>query len=365
MQLNDVLEKALNKCLEFQAMDGSFPSGHNGPYMDSESPVRNTAHMLFLLSRFYQITKNRKYKKSADKALDYLLSEDSRPMNITFYHRDKIGKDKCNGLVGQAWCIEALVIASDALDRPESYQLAEEVYKLHLFDEDVGLWHRRDIDGRMLSFDSTFNHQLWFAASAAMLKNTPEALRNVTTFLDKIAMNVNIYPNGVIYHTSPMGRIFDYAKLGFLPFLKELKSRLGKSLPSRKSSLYSKSVGYHGFNMYAFAMLKEYLPDNIIWQSDLIRRLLEPCETKSFQQDLKESEFGYFYNVSGIELAYAFEKLTNDTDKACNWLKRQFDFTLLSVDEPLIRNVKDVNTARARIYAAVRIKNNYDFLLDD
>jgi len=359
MKLNELLMNSANKYVEFQKEDGSFLSGHNGPYRDSETPVRNTAHMLFLFSNLYNVSKSQVYKNVANKALDYLMSEAARPTKHTFYHREKKGKDKCNGLVGQAWCIEALVAASEALGRSDSYKLAEEVYLLHRFDSEIGIWNRMDVDGSQLGFDATFNHQLWFSASASMLKKTPEAQSDVGIFLDKVAVNVSTYPNNVIYHSSPMGRVISYSKFGLKPLLSEVKSRIGKSLPSRKAGMYSKSVGYHGFNMYAFAMLKEQLPEHGIWNLDLMGRLLEPCKSDEFRHDLRHSVFGYFYNVSGIELAYAYEVLLGDKHESTQWLQLQLDNTWLNAVDPLSANVIDINTARSRLYAAVRLRNDY------
>ncbi|MCH7409686.1 hypothetical protein MM239_09795 [Belliella sp. DSM 111904] len=359
IRLNDLLLKASTRILKMQNIDGSFPSGHNGPYNDPETPVRNTAHVLFFLSDLYSKTNDDTFKKSALKCMEYLKSDKSRPFFKTFYHRDKIGKDSCNGLVGQAWCIEALVKASICFDDEESYSLAQEVFFLHKFDDRIGLWNRTEINGDILGFDGTFNHQLWFAASAGMLSRTPAALEAVDIFLDKIVSKVKLYGDNIIYHESSMGDLYKYLNLGLRSFLGQVKSRAKNAVPSYKSGLYSKSVGYHAFNVYALAMLKVSRPKHELWESNLIQKILTVTESDNFRSTLKNSKYGYFYNTSGIELAFGFESLLENTTVANNWLNLQFENTFLNIEEPLSNNSPDRNTSIARIYAASRLKENY------
>jgi hypothetical protein len=285
------------------------------------------------------------------------MSRELRPGNATFHCRDKEGKDHCNGLVGQAWVMEALIKASIVFDRLDCYQLAERVFLLHRFNYKIGIWHRVEIDGTELSFDSTFNHQLWFAAVASQLYKTPVAQEQALLFLRKVARNVSVYPNGVIFHGSPMGSIIDYMSLGIPIFAKEVKFRL--LLKRYLKALYSKSIGYHGFNLYAFAMLKENFPSEEIWNSLLIKKILAIVESPNFQKELASSEFGYFYNVSGLEIAYALEILVNNQELSESWLNRQFEYTFLSHDFPLGRDVVDINTSIARLYQATRLKSDY------
>ena len=44
MNLYDLLVDTADRAIEIQRSDGSMPPGHNGPYYDPETPVRNTAH---------------------------------------------------------------------------------------------------------------------------------------------------------------------------------------------------------------------------------------------------------------------------------------------------------------------------------
>lgn len=334
-------------------------SGVNGPYNDPETPVRNVSHHLNLLSYFYQRYRNEDVKKIAYQAIDFLLGSESRPYDKSFHHRNKKGKDYCNGLVGQAWAIESLVIASEVFERKDCYDLAEKVYKLHPFEDTVGVWRRIEIDGTILSPDPVFNHQLWFAAAASMLSNTPQAQSDVETFLTKTVKNIKTYKNGVIYHSSPVGFFFSNAKLGIFIFLRELWKRLKKNLVPYKERLYLKSVGYHGFNLYALSILKQKFPESSVWQQDFMSTIFSVCESSDFKKDLLSSPYGYYYNLSGLEIAYAYEIFFEDRIKANEWIQRQFYFTWENSSNPLGNGAFDQNTAKARLYEATRLNHDY------
>ncbi|MGB3466039.1 MAG: hypothetical protein WBA74_12245, partial [Cyclobacteriaceae bacterium] len=142
-------------------------TGHNGPYIDPETKARNLGHWLILFARAYEWTGNEKYKAAMIDYADQLISPELRPHDASFHHRNKEGKDHCNGLVGQAWSIEALVKASAISGDAKYKKLALSVFRKHTFNEFFGLWHILEIDGSKIELDPTFNHQLWFASAVS------------------------------------------------------------------------------------------------------------------------------------------------------------------------------------------------------
>ena len=360
MMLSTMILKTGELGLTLQNSDGSMPKGHNGPYNDLETPVRNTAHWLFLFAFLFQKTKDARWKDAGENAINYLSSSDARPSGKTFYCRDTAGKDKCNGLIGQAWVIEALAKAAVAFNQKKYYQFAEEIFLLHPWDSQVGLWQRMEIDGRILFFDDTFNHQLWFAAAGASLRRSPEIQYQVKKFIQKVASSIQLYPNGVIFHSSHMSRLFNYSHRGLRFFSMEAFSRLKKQ--KMWGELYSKSVGYHAFNLYAFAVLKQYFPNEKIWQSKDFEHIITAHRNKQFQMDLETSgsAFGYYYNISGIEIAYAIEIFYKNNPEAKLWLERQLNMTYVDQSHILTGHATDENTALARMYEAVRLTNDYE-----
>ncbi len=359
--LFELIQKSAGSALALQKPDGAMPAGFNGPYHDPETPARNTSHWLFLFASLYMKTGSAKWKTAGEKAIEYLLTSEARPYGKTFHCRDKVGKDKCNGLIGQAWVIEALIRAAEAFNRQDGYDLAEDVFLLHPWNKNIGIWKKVEIDGSELSYDGTLNHQLWFAAVGAMLTKTSEAKIRAKNFLEKVTARVQTYPNGVIFHLSTMGSLADYLKTGFRSFLRESKIRLKNQ--ARKTRLYSKSAGYHGFNLYAFSMLKEAFPDANIWKTDKFKMLITAHRNEKFIHDVKNSEFGYLYNLSGIEIAYALETFFQDKQKAAIWVNKQFEETWLDETHPLSKGVQDADTAMARIYQAARLSEEYEVTL--
>jgi hypothetical protein len=361
-KLDELLEASAKDGLRKQRADGSMPSGCNGPYRDPETPTRNTAHWLFLFASRFAVTGDIIWKHAGSKAIEYLVSSMARPGGKTFHCRDKEGKDSCNGLVGQAWVIESLLMAAEAFGCQDCYKLAEEVFLLHPWDGNVGIWQRVEVDGTVLSYDRTFNHQLWFAAAGGLLTKTPLAQKRAVIFLEKVAAVVQLYPDGVIFHASALGELKDYLKDGPKPFLRELKSRIKNT--TRWSTLYSKSVGYHGFNLYALAMLKKTFPEASFWGTEKFRDLLAAHGREEFIRAVKCSEFGYRYNISGIEIAYAVETFYQDSLEASTWLNRQLDETYLCETQCLSLGAADPNTAMARIYQAARLTEDYEVMVE-
>ncbi|MGM0704226.1 MAG: hypothetical protein ACQEUG_17735 [Pseudomonadota bacterium] len=357
--LSEILESACEHALKNQKEDGSFPGGHNGPYKDIETPARNTAHYLFLIAAVGGIdgSSGPSRYEAAKKAVSYLFSTEIRPNSKTIHIRTKQGKDHCNGVVGQAWIIEALVAAANAFSEPDWYTAAEKLFLLHPWDKDACLWYRVEPDGAVLSPDSTFNHQLWFAAAASMLHETPLAQDRAYAFLTCVAARVQTYSNGIIKHNSPMRSVGQGLKKGWERGIVNVKNYFKNS--QYRDSVYQKSVGYHGFNIYAYAMLKRAFPDHPFWLSRHCNHLLEPVINDGFEADLDESIFSWNYNVTGIEFSLAVETFLNDKELGERWLNKQFKRTWLSNKEPMAKSATDRNTANARLYEATRLKSNY------
>ena len=134
-----------------QNANGSFSPGVNGPYNDKETPVRNTAHWLFLLLKSYEITGDIKFKNSSVKALEYLMTAECRPGGYAMFCRDVKNKDQCNGLTGQAWAIESILKGGLILDRQDAVTFAIDIFNSHYFDESRSIWHRLSLDGQIMT----------------------------------------------------------------------------------------------------------------------------------------------------------------------------------------------------------------------
>jgi len=352
MKLYDVLILSASSALTLQREDGSMPPGWNGPYHQQETPVRNTAHWLITFLKAYEITRDKKYKDAAKKCVEYLLSDKARPMNATFWHRKTEKKDKCNGLIGQAWTIEALSIASKKLHIKKCKELAKEVFLLHPFDEKYGLWRRVDIDRKILDFDYVFNHQLWFAACGSLIEDN-QITEIILMFIDTLDKKMKVDKKGLVQHfITTNGNI----ELTFY-------STMIKLYMIKKGKIHNKLLmgGYQSFNLYAFSLLKQLFSSHPLWENLKFLLSLNNISSPYYKNLLKNNRYGFPYNPVGLENAFIIHTFSEQFKESSfletywlSWqLKNHFNFKTNMMEE----NTEDPITLSARIYEAVRLPN--------
>jgi hypothetical protein len=374
-KLWDIITRSAEAALLAQRSDGSMPPGHNGPYRDPETPVRNTAHWLITFLHCYEYTQKAKFKSAAQRCADYLLTAEARPMAQSFLCRTNRKKDFSNGLIGQAWVIEALSVASEKLQLPQYKKLAESVFNLHPFEERTGLWKVVNVDGSFRDFDMTFNHQLWFAAAAALLiEDSQDAVaKKISCFLDKLPGMFKISTSGLISHPLVL-------KAKSLKNYKRKVFSLCRRLRYISKTPEYKEAGYHPFNLYAMAILKEHFRSHSFWQTKKLRKTLEYINRDEFMELLQNSShsrdfyrldifpdapscnrYGYPYNPVGFEVAFALKvfspALIDINSKMSFWASSQFNNNFDFDANMLCRNTEDPVTLAARIYEATRLPN--------
>tara|TARA_Y100000031_G_scaffold41901_1_gene48230 strand:+ start:71 stop:1204 length:1134 start_codon:yes stop_codon:yes gene_type:complete len=347
--------------------------GHNGPYNDPETLVRNYGHWLITFSKCFEMTGEQIYLNKIKEFAEYLISDNARPFGYSFHHRSKESKDKCNGLIGQAWTFEALARASSVLDNEDYAQAAEDVFFQHKYNVKIGLWNRLEIDGRILSIDDTFNHQLWFAACASLL-NTPrreEIRERILRFMDCLPQNLSVLENGLIYHPierqlnrtgldrSIKFRLKKFVKT-FLSFLRAIDKKTNNFDQIYREKMINKSIGYHQFNMYAFAMLKESLPGHLFWQSFEFERSRKFLLSDEFKNCLSDNIYGYPYNPPGFEVPFALSAFSDLTENelvgtSSWWVNEQIGRCYNPETQMMDRNTQDPLTQTARIYELTRL----------
>ncbi len=356
MKLHELIIKSAENAVKSQSKDGSMPAGHNGPYIDPETPVRNTSHWLITFCKCYELTKDKVYEEAAEKAINYLLSRDARPMGASFWHRKNPRKDFANGLMGQAWTIEALIKGYETFGNKKLLDLAEEVFLLHPYDEGANGWFIMNVDGSRYRLDGTYNHQLWFAAAGVLIsKHAPSNISQlVNKFIHSKSFPASIYSDGCVRHLT-------------LNFLANTKERKLKNLYFQKikgpgnAYMRMKSVGYHGFNLYAFALINSVMNDLKYWGSSDFKKISSVPLADSFKEEMLNSSYGYPYNPPGIEISFGLQTFFDDRREHINyWLNTQFSKTLNKDNYQMeLGKTKDPVTAAARIYEATRLEN-YD-----
>ena len=324
-----------------------MPSGHNGSYHDKETPVRNTAHWVISFAKAYNLTKKKCFYNAVVLALNYLKDKSLRPSEKTYICRNKELKDKCNGLIGQAWVIEGLIEGYKLTNDIEVYKLACEIFLLHPFCDKKNLWHRVEPNGQILSIDATFNHQLWFAMSGLKIvksQNNKLIKKRCFDFFNSIDKNLKIYNNGRIGQSIQLGFKEDIIKYNLKKIIKRDQLKYMKL----------KEIGYHSFNTYAFSIIYELYPNIDFFKSSSYTKILNYLSSNEYIENIYISEYGFKYNPPGFEvlktylinksylsnISYFVEELLDHHLKN-NYNDRNFSFN---------NNVHDKNTSSARIY---------------
>ncbi len=192
LNLENYLLKSARIGLHLQSLKKTMPAGQNGPWDNIQTPVRNTGHWAIIFLKAYQLTNNNNFKNAAIKCYEFLLSKEARPLGYAYYCIDQDGSMAGNGLIGQAWVLESLLVGYDVLDDNKLLEEANDLFKKHMFCKDTGLYHVLSVKGKIEKIHSTFNQQLFFAAMGAKLNRLLNQNNNSKIFLDKFWDIINI-----------------------------------------------------------------------------------------------------------------------------------------------------------------------------
>jgi len=348
--LHDLLARSAAAGLRLQRPDGSLPEGGNGPYADLETPVRNTAHWLVLFATAQWRSGEPRLREAALRAAAFLASAEARPAGAAFLCRRRVGKDACNGLVGQAWAIEALAEAATCLDAEPLAKLAETVFLLHPFDARAGLWRRVEVDGAVLGPDFTLNHQLWFAAAGSILAPlaAAEVGLRVRAFLDALPRCLALHRDGAVRHP-----VASAAALRIAP---RIALRLARERVRRRAPLREKAVGYHAFNLHALAILRTRMPDHAFWAHPRFERAWRYAGSEAFRAAVASNRYAWPYNPTGLEMAWALEAFApGSRAEQERWVAEQLRRHFDARTNLLSRATPDPATLAARLYEAARL----------
>jgi hypothetical protein len=348
MTLGELIVDASDAALSLQQTDGSFPAGWNGPYRDPETPVRNTAHWIVTLTRAHALTGRALFLKRIERAARYLSGSEARPGGASFFCRTNPAKDACNGVIGQAWAIEALAAAASVLQSDELQALGARVFLQHRFDAERGLWHRFHVDGQEGAIDRTFNHQLWFAAAGAMLSSEshPEIGARIRRFLDRThEVHLQVATSGRIRH-----------RLGA-----ESMAAAPVSAARYRPASIEQEIGYHAYNLHALALLKQRVPDVPLWTNSRLRAALAFVKRSRFVRSLEGNRYGYPYNPVGFEVGLALETFPVASARHPRpvswWIAQQLERSYDWEARALSRGTDDPLTGAARLYEAASLRD--------
>lgn len=326
-------------------------AGVNGPYADVQTIYRTVCHAIVYLVHI---------RKDDPILLEYIsiLEDGLAQFSHTLPFRETMHKSKCNGLIGPAWTMEAIVAASHI--KPGLMSQAVRIFLLHPQDEKTGLWDVVDTDGSNLGADTTFNHQLWFAAIGSKIDD-PTVQQQVQKFLDSTSINLHIHGSGRIQH-----KVKSYyrakggsAKTSIRAILRTLRARTLKAVKK-------KEVGYQTFNLYAFAMLRRRYPNHPLWNTESFKKSVRYIESKEFRNNIRNNRYSFGYNAPGFELPFIYEVFADILDlskdklieKIQDILRLQWKHTYTPQVSAFDRNTRDVSTLTGRLYELTRVSES-------
>ncbi len=371
----DLIIEIANSKIDYIKEKGHAKSGCNGPYENEDSPVRNSSHWLITYSILWEITKEKKYLDLVEILANYLTNSKNYAANGVVVARYDRRFDRTNGLIGQAWLIEALVRASIVLDDCKYVDKAKEIFLLQPFNDSKFMWDVLDYDNT-ICLDQIYNHQLWFAASGGMIVNYKYDEKidcMIRQFLKKSEESIfSVYEDGLIVHRSQYELLPEEEKKEYILNRKRKMNSLIQSpfkLVRRKiKQKFSKfpfnvglEQGYHLFDLYGFALLyKNYNKEaifsstkflsavNYVREKDNILSLMKPCAEHKF------NKFAFAYNSPAFEYAYVCNTFGLHPELEDELIDFQIKNLYDKQKKSFCINCNDSETLDARIYELVR-----------
>lgn len=338
-------------------------AGNNGPYNEDDLPPRNTAHWLVTLEILYQHYKNPKYLDVAKKFAEYLLNENrygrSNLVKIRNMKNPTPHEDHTNGIIGTAWIIEGLISAARLFSDNRYYDRAIELFRAEIFDENLRMWKIVDINDRCIAIDYVYNHQLWFAASGAMIldyKYDKEIDQQIHSFLSYWKYHLIFQPSGLLYHQinyifTPVGMIKKK--------IKAICCDLGITKSLKQQCTLEK--GYQLFDLYGFALLYKRYKECEVYSSRQFKKALNYATNsinlkQLYVSDSNFNKYAFPYNSPAFEYPFVSKIFNGNIDK-------QLMVDLMNIQKKLCysnetkkfdRNTSDSATLTARIYELAR-----------
>ena len=367
-QLN-YLEYVANKNYELFIQQGYATPGNNGPHGHLDTPVRNTAHFLIIYTFLYKKHHNQKYKIICKKFSDYLIKEQEKTKSGAIKCMESDRFDHINGLIGQAWVIESLLYYYDFFREERSLECAQKIFFSQKYDYSTHRWNRIEIDGKNLGTDTTYNHNIWFAACSSKILDYKDDKKIIKVLNDYMThsfkKDFRVYKNGLLYH-----KINEYNKNEIKNKIKNIVKDLLfflRIIDMKKFDSKYMEKGYQVFDMYGFCILKERYPENPLFYSKDFQKAkkcalninyLNKCY--NVEKAIKNNSgrfnvFSYAYNSPAFEFPYVSVILDNDN-------KPLFE-KLYDIQIKLMYNYNDLNftnynpdiyTFEARSYEIIR-----------
>lgn len=381
MECLEFIKTVADDNLDYILANGHARPGCNGPYHNRDTPVRNSAHWLITYKYLYETTRDQTYYEAVRRLADYLLDEEHYGTGGSVRCRTDVRFDHTNGLIGQAWVMEGLISAACFFNGEIYYERAADIFRAQAFHPVRHLWEIRDWDGTK-DFDLTFNHQLWFAAAGAMileyerehnLEPSADIDRQIRLFLDAaLSRYFRVHEDGLIVHVVDCQMTAEEKK--YIRDLNEKRKR--RSIRQDLSGVIRKKLhdkaerfsfteglekGYHIFDLYGFALLKQQYGWHGIFRSENFRRAVEYGLNTDALMELRNScggksfnKFAFSYNSPAFEYPFVSRVFSGSVDQELEEELLSFQLEQTFDGRAFSRNGTDGETMGARLYELVR-----------
>lgn len=347
--------------------------GNNGPYMDQDTALRNTAHWTVTYCYLYRNTNDEKYLKAINAFGEYFMDDSNYGMCGLPICRRNNRYDSTNGLIGIAWVIEGLIALYQITANTCYLDRAKEMFISCPYEAKSHVWKVRDINGEVKGIDGVYNHQLWFAAAGSEILdvaydgNIDAEIRDFLAHSEKL---FQVHSSGLAYHRAYYEGDFK-GKLKF-----HARKKLGEfgnryRIHGIKYASQYLEKGYHTFDLFGFALLHKRYGSLKIFQCDALKKALAYSKSVEYIEELKKTDafdarnvesvsdfnkYAYGYNSPAFEYGFVQKSLCGYVEEEV--LNEMMNFqikTTFDEDSMLFsKNVYDPQTLTARIYELTR-----------
>ena len=363
------LKEIADNYLDAFERQGHANPGHNGPYGHIDTPARNTAHWCITYGHLWKVFGDPRYREISRRFADYLTTLQEESLSGAVKCMEDETYNHMNGLVGQAWCIEALVYFYEISGVPEYLDCAARIFMVPQYREDWHMWEMVELDGRCIGLDYTFNHQLWFAAAGSMIlrqRESPVIRDRITDYLDGCRTHLLVHRDGLIRHCGDLTLSYGPAsdlKKWVKRTAKKTLFRHRRHIDPNRYDADGYERAYHLFNLYAFAILKRDFGFHPIYSSKALLAALDYGRRTGLHNDFFNVEnlihgrpgaimndYAYAYNSPAFEYPYVY-RVFGDRDfsgKCEHLFELQLASTYDETAKQFSRNNSDPETLTAR-----------------
>ena len=124
--------------------------------------------------------------------------------------------------------------------------------------------------------------------------------------------------------------------------------------------MYNLEKGYLCFDLYGFAILKQYNPDLPVFSNPIFRKAVDLGMNEDFLIGMANespfNKYAFAYNSPAFEYPFIAKMLRGTADNIIckKLLDKQIELTLSSDNKYFTSNVNDPNTLKARAYELIR-----------